>query len=238
MPQVKVGCCGFSKGRKAYYSEFGLVEVQQTFYKLPAVDTARKWRQEAPPDFEYTMKAWQLITHPVSSPTYRKAGLKIATDKAKNYGFFTPGDEVFEAWFKTREIAKTLKARVIVFQCPTSFVDSAQNVENMKAFFKRVSREDFIFAWEPRGNWSERTITSLCRELNLIHCVDPFEAKPLYGRVKYFRLHGGPGYRHQYTEAELKQLLAKISGETYILFNNITRHDDALKLLQLLKGGG
>ncbi len=238
MNQIKVGCCGFSKSRKAYYSEFNLVEVQQTFYKLPALDTVLKWRQEAPSEFEYTMKAWQVITHPVSSPTYKKAGLKITPDKAKNYGFFTPSDEVFEAWSKTREIAKALKAKIIVFQCPTSFVDTTHNVENMKAFFKKLNREDFIFAWEPRGDWDKQTITFLCRELDLIHCVDPFEAKPLYGNIRYFRLHGGPGYRHQYTEAELKQLIAKIHGETYILFNNVTRHNDALKLLQLLKADG
>ncbi len=237
MPKVKVGCCGFPTGRKVYYSQFDLVEVQETFYKLPAVETALKWRQEAPPNFEYTMKAWQLITHPPSSPTYRKAGLTISSDKTKNYGFFTPSDQVFEAWLKTRDIANTLKVRVIVFQCPASFVDSVQNVENMRAFFKRLKREDFIFVWEPRGNWNEQTITSLCRELNLSHCVDPFATKSLYGKIKYFRLHGGPGYRHQYSEAQMKELMGKINGETYILFNNITRHNDALRLSQLLKGG-
>lgn len=236
MYQVKIGCCGFPKGRKVYFSQFKLVEVQQTFYKPPSVDTALKWHQEAPPDFEYALKAWQLITHPVSSPTYRKAGLKIAADKAKNYGFFTPSDEVFEAWLKTREIAKALKAKVIVFQCPARFTDSAQNVENMRAFFRRVGREDFVFVWEPRGDWSERAIASLCQELNLVHCVDPLETKPVYGKIKYFRLHGGPGYRHQYQPEELKELQSQISGKSYILFNNITMYEDALKLLQLLKG--
>lgn len=235
MRQVKVGCCGFPKGRKVYYSQFKLVEVQQTFYKLPAVDTVLKWRQGAPSNFEYTMKAWQLITHPISSPTYRKAGLKLKADKAKNYGFFTPSDEVFKAWLKTREVAKALKARVIVFQCPASFVDSAENVENMRAFFKRLDREDFRFVWEPRGNWNERIITSLCRQLDLSHCVDPFETKSLYGKIKYYRLHGGPGYRHQYSEEELKELKGKIEVEAYILFNNITMYNDALKFQQLLK---
>jgi len=49
-----------------------VVEVQQTFYQIPRIATGKRWREEAPPDFEFTMKAWQLITHEPSSPTYRR----------------------------------------------------------------------------------------------------------------------------------------------------------------------
>jgi uncharacterized protein YecE (DUF72 family) len=69
MNGLKVGCCGFPRGRKEYFRQFRLVEVQQTFYKMPDLETAIKWRQEAPTDFEFTLKAWQLITHPPTSPT-------------------------------------------------------------------------------------------------------------------------------------------------------------------------
>jgi len=48
---------------KDYFTQFKLVEVQQTFYKMPKLDTALGWRQEAPSDFEFSLKAWQLITH-------------------------------------------------------------------------------------------------------------------------------------------------------------------------------
>jgi len=48
MAKVKVGCCGFPRGMKHYFSQFRLVEVQQTFYKPPQVETALKWRQQAP----------------------------------------------------------------------------------------------------------------------------------------------------------------------------------------------
>jgi len=236
MPQVKIGCCGFPKGRKVYFSQFSLVEVQQTFYKLPALDTALRWRQEAPSNFEFSLKAWQLITHPASSPTYQKAGIKIARNMANNYGFFKPSDQVLEAWMKTRDIARALKARVIVFQCPPRFTETAENIENMRAFFNKVKREDFLFVWEPRGDWKERRIASLCHELDLVHCVDPIVATPASGKIKYFRLHGGPRYHHQYSQEELDKLRHEISGEGYILFNNITMYEDALRLLQLMKG--
>jgi len=233
--QVKVGCCGFPKGMKYYFSQFKLVEVQQTFYKPPALNTVLKWWQEAPEDFEFAIKAWQLITHPASSPTYRKVGLKIPQTKAKHYGFFKPSDEVSEAWEKTRDIAKALQAKAIVFQCPASFADNAENTENMRLFFTRMDRDDFLFVWEPRGKWSNKTVTALCRDLDLVHCVDPLEKPPLYGTAKYFRLHGGQDYRHQHSDDELDRLKKMTIGETYLLFNNITMHDDALRFIELMK---
>jgi hypothetical protein len=43
------------------------VEVQHTFYQSPQISTLKKWPKEAPPDFEFTLKAWQLITHTATS---------------------------------------------------------------------------------------------------------------------------------------------------------------------------
>lgn len=176
MPRVKIGCCGFAQGMKSYFSQFRLVEVQKTFYKMPKLETALRWRQQAPFDFEFTVKAWQLITHPPASPTYRKAGIKIPPDKEKHYGFFSPSDEVWKAWEETKRFAQALKAKLIVFQCPPSFRETEENVDNMKGFFKSAERAGVLFAWEPRGEWSERTIENLCSGLGLIHCVDPMES--------------------------------------------------------------
>jgi uncharacterized protein YecE (DUF72 family) len=237
MEGVKIGCCGFPKGMKHYFSRFRLVEVQGTFYQPPQLDTVLRWRQEAPPEFEFTVKAWQLITHPASSPTYRKAGLKIAPGREGNYGFFKLTAEVTEAWHRTEEIAEALQAKVIVFQCPPSFGEEGQNVENMRKFFSAIARR-FLFVWEPRGQWSQAGVKALCEELNVVHCVDPLEREPLYGRINYFRLHGGPGYRHKYSDEELRWLRDRWgSGEAYFLFNNLSMYDDALRLERLFKGG-
>jgi len=221
---------------KHYFSWFRLVEVQRTFYQPPQLDTVLRWRQEAPPDFEFTVKAWQLITHPPSSPTYRKAGLSIAPGREGNYGFFKLTAEVTEAWHRTEEIAEALQAKVIVFQCPPSFGEEGQNVENMRKFFSAIARR-FLFVWEPRGQWSQAGVKALCEELNVVHCVDPLEREQLYGRINYFCLHGGPGYRHKYSDEELRWLRDRWdSGEAYFLFNNLSMYDDALRLERLFKG--
>ena len=233
--EVKIGCCGFAKGRRDYFARFRLVEIQQTFYKPPQLKTALHWREEAPQDFEFTIKAWQLITHHSQSPTYRKAGLKIPPEKEDCYGFFRPTAEVSSAWQTTKEVATALKARVIVFQCPARFVENAENIQNLRNFFQNLERENFLFVWEPRGDWSEKVIRSLCEELDLIHCVDPFEGKPaLHGQPRYFRLHGGPGYRHRYSDEELKWLAGLAEEGGYFLFNNLTMYDDALRFAEIL----
>lgn len=130
---IKIGCCGFRVAKKKYFKNFDVVEVQQTFYKPPKLETAVKWHSAAPPEFEFTVKAWQLITHPPSSPTYRKAGIDVA-DESK-YGYFKPIKEVFDAWEKTAEIADALHANIIIFQCPASFKEDESNIKNMKEFF-------------------------------------------------------------------------------------------------------
>ncbi|GFO96643.1 hypothetical protein ig2599ANME_0832 [groundwater metagenome] len=72
-----VGCCGFPTSLEKYFQTLRLVEVQKTFYKPPMLSTATKWRESAPKNFEFTVKAWQLITHLPESPTYKKANLVI-----------------------------------------------------------------------------------------------------------------------------------------------------------------
>jgi len=233
---IKVGCCGFARGMKEYFGHFSLVEVQQTFYRLPRAKTAQRWRQGAPHGFEFALKAWQLITHPPSSPTYRRAGVSIPKGREAEYGFFRPTTAVLEAWQRTREVAEVLGARVVVFQCPPRFVESPENLENMRRFFSMAGAREFLFAWEPRGQWGEATVRALCRELDLIHCVDPFQRCPLHGSPRYFRLHGGPGYRHLYSDEELAWLAGVVvEQDTYVLFNNLSMFEDALRFQYLLE---
>ncbi len=235
--QSKVGCCGFPVSHQAYFRLFRVVEVQNTFYQLPRIQTAEKWRSAAPAGSEFTMKAWQLITHEPSSPTYHRLREKIAPEKSLNYGRFQPTDEVMEAWEHTSSFARALGARVVVFQCPASFRPTRENVANMRRFFKEVDRGSPRFAWEPRGAWPEELVLRLCEELDLIHCVDPFKNRPLFGDFHYFRLHGITGYAYRYTDDDLTRL-KQCAGEkpSYLLFNNNWMEENALRLMQLMSG--
>lgn len=237
MGNIRIGCCGFALARKRYFRRFPVVEVQQTFYQPPQRRTLERWRAQAPPDFEFTLKAWQLITHEPSSPTYRRLRRPIPASRKDRYGAFRPTPEVMEAWQTTLECARLLAARIVVFQCPASFTPSPEHVHNLRAFFQAIGKEShgLTLGWEPRGDWPRELITQLCRELGLLYVVDPFRDAPLPGgRQRYFRLHGRTGYRYRYTDADLQALRAMCQGTTYCLFNNMSMAADAERFLRLV----
>lgn len=234
MALPKVGCCGFPVGRKRYANRSRLVEVQQTFYEPPQTKTLQRWREELPPPFEFTVKAWQLITHEATSLTYRRLRTPIPERRKEYCGAFRPSEEVWSAWQRTAEAAKILGARLILFQCPASFTPTAEHRRNLRAFFRRLQRDQYMFVWEPRGQWTPEEIRALCEELDLVHAVDPFAARPVAGAVRYFRLHGKTGYRYRYTDDDLAALAQMCAGRkpTYVLFNNISMFEDAGRFLE------
>lgn len=242
MSEVHVGCCGFPKAKNEYYRQFKTIELQFTFYRLPKLETVRKWRDEAPEDFIFTMKAFQGITHTYFTPTYRRSNLRWDKEKLKRLGHFKPTDEVREVWQRTLEIARILQPTVLVFQCPPNFKFSEENAQNLLEFFKSVKNGSFTCAVELRADWDKNWIRQHFSELNLIHCVDPFKELPLTDGLRYFRLHGAPPgekmYRYQYTDDDLQHLKQIVKAgpeaETYCMFNNMTMGEDALRFREML----
>lgn len=234
---VKVGCCGFAGARASYYRHFAAVEVQQTFYRLPRLETLRAWRAEAPAHFAFTLKAFQGVTHPATSPTYRRSGLAIPPEKQDAYGFFRPTPEVAEAWEATCQAAQALEAEVVLLQCPATFTPTPEHLAWMRAFLRSRGTCPFRLAWEPRGRaWSDALVREICQEGSLIHATDPLERPPATPPPYYFRLHGGPRYAHRYTDEELAMLARLVQGqEGWVFFNNsVHMRGDALRLLALL----
>ncbi len=233
---VLVCCCGFPVARARYYAQFPVVEVQQTFYDLPMAATARRWRQEAPGGFEFTIKAWQLITHEASSPTYQRLRKKPPARILAGCGSFKPTAPVMDAWRRTDEIRRALGARILLFQCPASFAPAAENKENLRTFFNTIERDALICAWEPRGSWEHGEIQSLCRELDLVRCVDRFKDQQAHGEIACWRLHGIGGYAYKYGDEDLATLARRLEGKKgYCLFNNAAMFEDAKRMRSLLR---
>jgi len=232
---LHIGCCGFTKAQAEYQRHLSLVEVQTTFYKPPRVGTAVRWREAAPAGFQFTLKAWQLITHEPSSPTYRRSGVRIPEEARDHYGGFRPTAEVEEAWQRTLEIAHALRASLVLFQCPASLSSDETHVAWLRGFFQRHAQPDLTFAWEPRGRWPTALIRELCLELGLIHAVDPFQGLPVTAGIAYLRLHGRTGYRYRHSDEDLRQLLAWCQEypTAYVLFNNVSMWEDALRFQEL-----
>jgi uncharacterized protein YecE (DUF72 family) len=234
---MKVGCCGFGMARRKYFDQFPVVEVQQTFYQPPEPDTAKRWREDAPSDFEFVLKAWQLVTHEARSPTYRRLRTPLWEKEREQVGSFRCTDVVRRAWETTLEIARVLRADKVVFQCPASFRPTRENKDRMRSFLTTISRAETVCIWEPRGTWQREEIAELCRELNLVHCVDPFQAEAATRGLHYYRLHGIGGYRHEFTDEELRELSRRCAKTAtgYFLFNNVAMSRDAARFKKLLE---
>ncbi|HSR98766.1 MAG TPA: DUF72 domain-containing protein [Kofleriaceae bacterium] len=235
---TKVGLCGFTMAAARYPHHFGVVEVQQTFYQPPADGVITRWRAQMPASFEFTLKAWMLVTHTAKSPTYRRLRRPLTAREAAGTGNFQPTAIVDEGWRTSLNAAVLLRATAILFQCPASFLPTAQNLQNMRDFFARIEHPAGVrLLFEPRGTaWTPGVVRPLVDELGLVQVVDPFVCRTVSTDVTYFRLHGITGTRHVYTDDELRQLRAMVpaTGATYVMFNNIPRVADAARFKALL----
>jgi uncharacterized protein YecE (DUF72 family) len=245
-PRIHVGCCGWSylnerdfpelgesgsrrSKLQSYASLFDTVEINSTFYRLPSLSTVQKWRAEVDginPDFEFTVKAFQGITH---------------------FHRFQKQDAL-NSYAALKDICTASHARMLLFQSPGSFKPSEENVEHMGRFFERIDRKGTIAVWEPRGKWYDDPglIEKVCLDCGLVHCVDPFRNEPLiFGKEKmaYFRLHGfgKPSmYRYDFSGDELNQLKKKIESlptevkDVYVFFNNETCYRNGGRFLELI----
>lgn len=239
--KILIGCCGFPAARKAYFERFPLVEVNSTFTQLPQHKTTERWAQEAPPGFIWSVKAWQAITHPHTSPAFQRLRPRWDSRKSIQLGHFRDNNEVREAWERFTDAIEPIKPRFILFQTPSSFHPSADHLRDMYRFFKRVRRSGAVFVWEPRGaGWADRLITKVCRDLSLQHAVDPFVRKSLAGNVHYYRMHGRVRGRsiergHGYGDDELKGLVALCEGKpAFVFFSNHSMWKDAWRCKDLL----
>ena len=242
---VRVGCCGLPLSLTRYAQLFQIVELQQTFYQPPAARTLEKWRAQVPSDFEFTLKAWQLITHEVTSPTYRRLREPLSESEKCEAGAFRPTALVLRAWERTLEAARILRSRTILLQCPPRFGPTAENKERLRTFIRKIrpdlrvspQQEHIALVWEPRGEWKLEEVTELCLELGLVHGVDPLEHTPTTAGLGYFRLHGRTGYRHRHSDAELEELRvrARAFSPCYVFFNNLSMLEDARRFQDLMR---
>ena len=238
-PEVRVGTCGFRSNKLEYSKALNTVEVQHTFYQPPMVKTLERWRAELPPNFEFTLKAWQLITHESASPTYKRLRAKFSNEDLMEAGSFRSTQIVNEAWETTLACARALKARTVLFQCPASFTPTSKNIKNLERFFSSVERNGLNFAWEPRGLWTDKVIKKICGSHDLWHVVDPFTRSTVTPERCYFRLHGRVRWRYQYEDSELEELASMMPTTlSYVFFNNITMVEDAQRFQAILSSAG
>jgi uncharacterized protein YecE (DUF72 family) len=241
---IYTGCCGQAGlGLSRYAELFRVIEIQSTFYRLPSVATAWGWRNRVPGDFVFTMKAFQGVTHPFSSPTWRRADRQKPVENFENYGYLRPTEENFECWRRTVEICGVLDAMLCVVQLPPSFRCCDENVWNLTEFFGSVKKPFQVGVELRHRSWDEEPlkVENMLKGVGAFQVVDPLVKSPAFrGDTCYYRLHGlGKRlYKYKYTDEDLSRLREVVLGsearDTYVMFNNISMRDDCLRFQRML----
>jgi uncharacterized protein YecE (DUF72 family) len=103
---LQVGTCGFGLAKETYGRTFSCVEIQHTFYQPPQIKTLERWQLQMPSDFEFTIKAWQLITHDSRESNLQAIETELSETESKEAGYFRSTAIVKEAWDTTLAAAK------------------------------------------------------------------------------------------------------------------------------------
>jgi uncharacterized protein YecE (DUF72 family) len=248
--EVRIGCSGWQythwrgdfypaelRPREwfAYYATlFDTVEINNTFYRLPDAATFARWREQAPRQFLYAVKASRFLTH-----------MKKLKDPAAPLArFFT----------SARELGPRLGP--VLYQLPPRW---PLNLERFEQFLHALTNQNRRLAdssvrrplrhvvefREP--SWYDERVYTLLQRHRVAMCLHDLQGsaspRALVGPFVYVRFHGVTKYSGRYPDTRLDEwadwLAGCVSNETdvFAYFNNdVGGHAprDALRLRERL----
>jgi uncharacterized protein YecE (DUF72 family) len=215
---ITVGCAGFPVPATRYFKEFMFVEVQETHVSTPGPGTVRRWKREAPGDFQFAM----LGPREIGQEGFRDG-------------------KVIETALKTLEgIGHELDARTAVFVGPADFQASKTNKAILKEFLTAVRKRFDRVVFEPPAGWDHDECDELATEAGALGARDPLLAGLSKQPEAYYRLHGPAGHKSRYEDPAIDKLAeiarnATHANATYV-FTNVDMFADAKRFKKALKG--
>jgi uncharacterized protein YecE (DUF72 family) len=105
--------CSTPEARLRFYSsQFPLVEVDSSYYAMPAPQVSQLWVERTPPDFTFNIKAFRLFTGHQTSPAALPKDIAEAlgpVDKKNVYYEGLPRELLDELWRRFRDALAPLK---------------------------------------------------------------------------------------------------------------------------------
>jgi uncharacterized protein YecE (DUF72 family) len=203
-----------------YYGErFRTVEINNTFYRMPAESMLESWSQQVPESFMFTLKAPRRITHD-------KRLREIESDVAE---------------FARRAGVLGNKLGVLLFQLPPNLKKDLVRLQSLLSLVPKDRRAALEFR---NDSWQDQEVYDMLRANGALLCVTdtdegdtPFVSTSDYGYVRLRRTH--------YDDADLRAWVARIGAQplarTYVYFMH---EDEALgtrfgqRLMELWKAAG
>lgn len=220
-----IGCSGFhyEDWQKKFYPEdlpsekwleyyadrFNTVEINNTFYNMPTTDDLKKWRDQTPDGFKFTVKGNRFFTH--------MKKLNMDSD-------FTVSLSKFQ------DTVHTLNSKLgcILWQLPGNLHKDVKKLDSFSEALDMSINHVFEFRHE---SWFTKKIFNLLEDNELAYCILsapeglPDKVKAT-AKTAYARFHGKTEwYDYHYDDDELKnwkERLDNLEGvdELYVYFNN------------------
>ena len=204
-----------------YVQHFDTVELNNSFYHLPADSSFDSWRENTPRGFLFAVKGSRFITH-------MKKLKEPHTSTAK---FFLAAERLGK------------KLGPILFQLPPRW---RINVERLREFLASLPREHrYVFEFRD-PSWHVPEVYEVLRRYNAAFCIYDFAGNPtpqeITANFTYLRFHGA-NYSGSYSAEQLRDWSQEIIEwrrslrDVYVYFNNdIGGHaiHNAKELLRLL----
>jgi uncharacterized protein YecE (DUF72 family) len=205
-----------------YTGQFATLELNVTFYRFPQLSVLRKWYDQAPEGFRFSVKAPKAITH---------------------FKQFHGTIDMLTDFYGTIREGLADKLGPVLFQFPPRF---HYDPERLARVLDQLDPGfDNVLEFRHPGWWQEE-VYAVLRQRGIAFCgmshpelpAEPVITSP----VVYYRFHGVPElYRSAYSESELAAFVEKIKitpgvREVWCYFNNdaaVAAIPNAQTLIQL-----
>ena len=223
MADAFIGCSGFNyrhwrgnfypeklpqkKWFEHYCTIFSTVELNVTFYRLPAPETFAKWYRETPASFVFAIKGSRFITH-----------VKRLAD----------AEEAVHRYFNSA-LNLQEKLKVVLWQFPPGFQANTERLHHFLGLLKQYPvRQTFEFRHE---SWLSPETYDLCRAHGANVCMADWPEflvqTPPTADFVYIRRHGHDrSYTGCYSPEEIAADASRIEDylrkeeDVFIYFNN------------------
>jgi uncharacterized protein YecE (DUF72 family) len=223
LKQVRVGCSGWNyphwrgvvypqglpqrRWLEHYATLFDTVEVNETFYRLPAESAVQGWADQSPPAFVFAVKASRYLTH-----------VRRLTDVQSGVGRF---------YERIEPLRRAGKLGPVLWQLPGNFRRDDKRLRGALAALP-AGRHCFEFRHE---SWFAPEVYELLRRHGAALVIGdtpqrPFQAYELTADWTFLRFHyGSRGRNGNYSERELDEWAERIRKwrrrvDVYAYFNN------------------
>ncbi|HKV81040.1 MAG TPA: DUF72 domain-containing protein [Candidatus Sulfotelmatobacter sp.] len=189
-----------------YAERFDTVEINNSFYRLPAATALESWCRETPPAFCFAVKGSRYITH----------NRKLNDPESAQEKFIS--------------LVEKLGRRLgpILFQLPPSWKVNVDRLDQFLAALPRTHRYAFEFR---NPTWNVAPVFEALRRHNAAYCIyelagfqSPIE---ITADFAYVRLHGpGNKYQGDYSRQILRNWARRIEawrrklGHVFVYFDN------------------